>query len=349
MRHHHAARGWLRYTLPHGLCGSGCGLSGNRWNRSWRLRHRSPSLNGFRRSWQRFSDRCRRRLRLANRGCCCGRFCGRFLLGARLLFAHSGSRGRLHYNSAWGWRHHDDCARAWNYARWRLRHHGARWRAAGNRRSGWRRCNDRRGRARLRNDFARFRAGWSCGRLSGSGCRRRRSGGHGAHFRLRRLCRRRRSYRHPGVACLFFLFVLLGQDRLQHIAGFLDVRQVDLRNNRWLRVARRAAACMGSLMCLLLQARANLVRFVRLQRAGVRLASSDAEFRKKVENRARLDFKLFREIVDTNLTHPPLFSVCAANPPLVAHSYLMALAALFTCVIVRLAFSGSAHLTRRPL
>jgi hypothetical protein len=106
---------------------------------------------------------------------------------------------------------------------------------------------------------------------------------------------------------------------------------------------------MGSLMCLLFQARTNLVRFVRLQRAGVRLASSDAEFRKKVENRARLDFKLFREIVDTNLTHPPLFSVCAANPPLVAHSYLMALAALFTCVIVRLAFSGSAHLTRRPL
>jgi hypothetical protein len=42
----------------------------------------------------------------------------------------------------------------------------------------------------------------------------------------------------------------------------------------------------------------------------MRLARSYADFRKNVENRARLYFQLFREIVDSNLTHPPLFNVC---------------------------------------
>jgi hypothetical protein len=85
---------------------------------------------------------------------------------------------------------------------------------------------------------------------------------------------------------------------------------------------------MRTLMALLRQACAHLVGFIPLERAGVGLTCSYAEFRKNVENRARLNFQLFRKIVNTNLTHPPLFTVCAANPSLVAHSYLMTLAAL---------------------
>ena len=64
-----------------------------------------------------------------------------------------------------------------------------------------------------------------------------------------------------------------------------------------------------------------------LQRTGVGLAGGQAELRQYVENLPALDFHLAREIVDSNLTHPPLFKLCCPKP-LVAHSYLMALAVL---------------------
>jgi hypothetical protein len=62
--------------------------------------------------------------------------------------------------------------------------------------------------------------------------------------------------------------------------------------------------------------RTHLHRLVQFKRAGVSFARNDAQFRKNVENRARLYFKLFREIVNTNLAHPPLFESCAAQPSL---------------------------------
>jgi hypothetical protein len=40
------------------------------------------------------------------------------------------------------------------------------------------------------------------------------------------------------MACFFFLFVLLGEDRLQHIAWLGNVREVDLRDNGLRSVAR---------------------------------------------------------------------------------------------------------------
>jgi hypothetical protein len=65
---------------------------------------------------------------------------------------------------------------------------------------------------------------------------------------------------------------------------------------------------MLGLMGQLSQPRANLIRLISLKRAGVSLPSTNAELGKNIENRARLDFKLFREIVNSNLTHPPLFT-----------------------------------------
>ena len=44
-----------------------------------------------------------------------------------------------------------------------------------------------------------------------------------------------------------------------------------------------------------------------------------------------------------------LFSMCAAKRPLVAHSYLMALAAFKSSAVVRVVWQNAAHLTRRPL
>ncbi len=61
--------------------------------------------------------------------------------------------------------------------------------------------------------------------------------------------------------------------------------------------------------------RANLFRLVTFERTGVRFARRNTELRKNVENRARLYFQLFREIVDTNLAHPPLFNSVPPNRP----------------------------------
>jgi hypothetical protein len=61
--------------------------------------------------------------------------------------------------------------------------------------------------------------------------------------------------------------------------------------------------------------RANLFRLVAFNRTGVRFARRYTKFWKNVENRARLYFQLFREIVDTNLAHPPLFNFVPPNRP----------------------------------
>jgi len=60
--------------------------------------------------------------------------------------------------------------------------------------------------------------------------------------------------------------------------------------------------------------RANLFGFKFFQGAGVRLSFMQAEFRQYVKNPPALDFHLAREIVDTNLTHPPLFKICYPMP-----------------------------------
>ena len=74
----------------------------------------------------------------------------------------------------------------------------------------------------------------------------------------------------------------------------------------------------------MLEVRANLFCFVLVDRTRVSLALTHAEFREYVENLATLDFHLAREIVNSNLAHPPLFRMCCPKP-LVAHSYPMAL------------------------
>jgi hypothetical protein len=59
-----------------------------------------------------------------------------------------------------------------------------------------------------------------------------------------------------------------------------------------------------------LKMRANLFRFVFFQRTGMSFAGGQAELRQYVKNLPALDFHLACEIVDSNLTHPPLFKWC---------------------------------------
>jgi len=123
---------------------------------------------------------------------------------------------------------------------------------------------------------------------------------------------------------LILLFLLVGQNGLHYIAGLGYMREIDLRRDT-LRGAsgRRTPVTARSAV----QMHANLLRLVILQRTGMGLPVSQAEFRQYVKNLPALDFHLACEIIDTNLTHPPLFRLCYPKP-LVAHSYLMALAAI---------------------
>ena len=81
-----------------------------------------------------------------------------------------------------------------------------------------------------------------------------------------------------------------------------------------------------------LKVSADLVGLMILYRAGVGLAFTQAEFSQHVKYLTALDFHLSCEIVNSNLAHPPLFRMCYPKP-LVAHSYLMALAGLVTTII----------------
>jgi hypothetical protein len=51
--------------------------------------------------------------------------------------------------------------------------------------------------------------------------------------------------------------------------------------------------------------RSDLLRFVVFKRTGVALFLGDSNFRKHIENRFALDFQLPRQVVDSNLAHPP--------------------------------------------
>jgi hypothetical protein len=105
-----------------------------------------------------------------------------------------------------------------------------------------------------------------------------------------------------------FLFLFLGQDSLQHVTGLGDAREINLGRNH-LGSARGLRSCWACGPRATLKMRANFVGLIVLQRTGVGLAGAQAEFRQYVKNLPALDFHLAREIVDTNLTHPPLFKL----------------------------------------
>jgi hypothetical protein len=64
----------------------------------------------------------------------------------------------------------------------------------------------------------------------------------------------------------------------------------------------------------MIELRAHLLGFIFFQRAGVGFTRSQAKLRQHVKNLAALDFQLSREIIDSNLTHPPLFRNAAQSP-----------------------------------
>ena len=70
---------------------------------------------------------------------------------------------------------------------------------------------------------------------------------------------------------------------------------------QWARVARRRTLRFG----LAPDMGPHFFRFVLLERTGVRLLFGHSDERERIKNSLALDFQFSREIVDSNLTHPP--------------------------------------------
>jgi hypothetical protein len=115
------------------------------------------------------------------------------------------------------------------------------------------------------------------------------------------------------LASLLLLSLLGGQNCLHHIPRLGDVRQVDFRRHALLG-ARDGGTPVASRLGSAIKMNANLLCLVILQRTGVGLAAVQAEFHQYVKNLTALDFHLAREIVDSNLTHPPLFENATQSP-----------------------------------
>ena len=109
-----------------------------------------------------------------------------------------------------------------------------------------------------------------------------------------------------------FLFLFFGQDGLHHVAGLGNVGEIDLGRNG-LGSTRRAGAGMAPLATVL-KVRANFVSLMVFDRTRVSLALTQTEFPEHVKNLTALDFHLTREIVNSNLAHPPLFRMCCPKP-----------------------------------
>ena len=139
---------------------------------------------------------------------------------------------------------------------------------AGNGRRSGRWGGDRRGLARLGNDLARLRTRRSggsgrgrCGRSANLGCGRRLRRGRGLG-------------RHTRVTRLLLLFLLLGLNGLQHIAGLGDVRQIDLGNDGGRAVTGKPGSGIRCRPQLRAKTRTNLFRLVAFERAGMRLPAA---------------------------------------------------------------------------
>ena len=112
--------------------------------------------------------------------------------------------------------------------------------------------------------------------------------------------------------------MLLPNDCFQHIAGLGNVREINLCLDAFgLRPAGAGSLAASRAISRSAKVGADLLRLVLFQRAGMRLLLGDADFGQHIENRLALDFQFSRQIVDSNLTHPPL---CSSNPvPLSLH------------------------------
>ena len=226
--------GLRHYHAPGGECGGGrCSvrvplpaMSGS-WRGSLRLDSNFDSRCLFGRNGGCFNNRRGRNygsLCSFGRGSSHNRRCVNFSLGRgrwsfRSCSRRLGWRYRVLYDNSHSGRRCRNSRALCDYGACRsLGNNWLGWWARGN---GWRSRragNNGRRRTRLRNDLTRFRLGRRCGR--------RRDGDNRRRWTRRSLggLRCRTPLRHTALPGLFFLFLLLGQDGLQHVTRLGDMR-----------------------------------------------------------------------------------------------------------------------------
>ncbi len=260
----------------------------------WRLVHRTWSRLRHDHSWRRHLRTRSNWGSRANRGglLSCGRRYGRRALNRRSSWPRTHRR-----NGDWP---HLNRLGLWLFRRWRRRN-----------------CECA-SYSSIRNDEPRGSGRHSRRNHSGRLSRRRR-GRSRPHFswrihRRNRLgCGRRRWWR-----------LLPADDGFKYVAGPRNLGQINFgfyfitRRAGWARrfCGRRRVRPRAKM-------RSHFSRFILFERAGMRFLLGDANFLKHIENSFALNFKLSRQIVDSNLAHPPFRPQTAVNASLLAGGLLL--------------------------
>ncbi len=100
--------------------------------------------------------------------------------------------------------------------------------------------------------------------------------------------------------------LLLREYCLQDISRLGDVREIDLRLEAFGFSTRRLCRLCALTVAGGLKMRADFFRLMVFKRAGMSLLLGDADFGQHIENRFAFYFQLSCQIVNPNLTHPPL-------------------------------------------
>ena len=277
-----AIRNWLSRLNRRGLV-----------NRTWsRLRNNHPRSRhlGTRRGGRRscrgralwLSRRRRRRTR-------CGRSRNIDLWRRRHWTGRRWPRRHTRSRRDWSLRRHNR-----GYGR-RNRGCGRRNRSDRHNRSGRSNCCGSHNSGRNRSGRWARRSCWlgsyrsSCGRL---GFMHRRGWG----FRRSSRCRRSSG-------------LLLIKNGLQHVSRLGDMRQVNFGFD-FVRASMRSTSRLRRVMPVprAFEVHTNFFRFVLFERTGMCLLLGDTNFGQYIENSFAFDFQFPSQIVDSNLTHPPLCS-----------------------------------------
>lgn len=96
---------------------------------------------------------------------------------------------------------------------------------------------------------------------------------------------------------------------IQHIARAGDMREINLGFDLVGRGATSAGCLeLGMVAIPGLQISAHLFGFMLFERTGMGFLLDDSDVRERIENTFAFYFQLSCQIVNSNLTHPPLFS-----------------------------------------
>jgi hypothetical protein len=102
------------------------------------------------------------------------------------------------------------------------------------------------------------------------------------------------------------------QDRFQRVARLGDVREVKLRLQLIFASGTTRSRPRRPISTTLLEMRLHLLRFFYADGTGVCFLFGDTDLGENVQDGLTLDFQFSRQVIDSNLIHPP--SIVSAKP-----------------------------------